>query len=264
MVTNVDGRVVASTQLVKLQKPYENIADIGLTMDEAKLVLGRLQARVVQEQAAAYVRMHSRCPHCRHPLGIKDQRTIRYRTLFGDLALRGDRYRSCRCSPCAQKTITPLVRLLPERTAPQMLFLAAKLAALASYGLSAKLLKEFLGIDGGYLKNWHNRTGKFEVIVGKSVAANETAMCFAGVHRYDPDPRGRLARVLVSQGYQPGASVRFHLRWREGGSATAEAVGAPGYPRARLVPYRHEIHGSQAIRPRSRSHRERRQFLQRQ
>jgi len=240
-------------------KEYESIEDIGLTMNEAKSVLSGLQTHLVEQQIDAYVRAHSSCTMCHRQLGIKDLRTIRYRTLFGKLSLKGDRYHSCRCTPGVVKTCTPLAKLLPERTSPQMLFLESKMAALAPYGLSAKLLKEFLpvdtklnpstvwrhaiktgqrcetaaktpykadsdtgelaedkkpelltvGIDGGYLKHWHERTGNFEVIVGKSVAANSTAKCFGGVHHYDSNPKGRLIRVLLSQGYRPGAPVRF-------------------------------------------------------
>ena len=256
MVTKVNGQVTAASQPATLDKEYETIEDIGLTIHEAKSVLSGLQVHMVEQQAAAYVRAHSRCTHCGRQLGVKDHRTIRYQTLFGNLTLKGDRYRRCGCMPGDTKTLTPVAKLLSERTSPEMLFLESKLAALVSYGISAKLLREFLpvdaklspstvwkhamkvaqrcettsaevtsgltdevddgelapitvGIDGGYLKHWHERTGNFEVIVGKSVAGNGAAKCFGGVHRYDADPKGRLARVLFSQGCRRGTPVRF-------------------------------------------------------
>ena len=49
--------------------------------------------------------------------------------------------------PAATKTVTPVAELLTERTAPELLFLESKLSALASYGITAKLLKEFLQVD---------------------------------------------------------------------------------------------------------------------
>jgi hypothetical protein len=42
------------------------------------------------------------------------------------------------------RSFSPLAELLPERTTPELLYLEAKFAGLASYGLSAKLLAELL------------------------------------------------------------------------------------------------------------------------
>jgi hypothetical protein len=35
-----------------------------------------------------------------------------------------------------------------------------------------------VGIDGGYLRNWHDKQKKFEVVVGKSTAEDRDDRCF--------------------------------------------------------------------------------------
>jgi len=57
------------------------------------------------------------------------------------------RWRQCACQAHAKKTLRPLKALLPERTSPELRYLETKWAALASYGVTAKLLHEVLPID---------------------------------------------------------------------------------------------------------------------
>ena len=51
-------------------------------------------------------------------------------------------HRDCRDQPT--RTFQPLVRLLPERTTPELACLQARFAALVSYGITADLLGELL------------------------------------------------------------------------------------------------------------------------
>ena len=44
-------------------------------------------------------------------------------------------------------TFRPLIKLLTESTTPELLFLEAKWASLISYGLTARVLKDFLPLD---------------------------------------------------------------------------------------------------------------------
>jgi hypothetical protein len=57
-----------------------------------------------------------------------------------------------------------------------------------------------VGIDGGYLRNWHDRKRNFEVIVGKSMAEDRDNRYFGLVRSQDTDPRHRLCDVLRRQG----------------------------------------------------------------
>jgi hypothetical protein len=56
-----------------------------------------------------------------------------------------------------------------------------------------------VGIDGGYLRNWHDKRKKFEVIVGKSMAEGR-GDCYVGLVRsQDAAPKRRFCEVLRRQ-----------------------------------------------------------------
>jgi hypothetical protein len=57
-----------------------------------------------------------------------------------------------------------------------------------------------VGIDGGYLRNWHDKRKKFEVIVGKSMAEDRDDRYFGLVRSQDAAPKRRLCEVLRRQG----------------------------------------------------------------
>jgi hypothetical protein len=68
-----------------------------------------------------------------------------------------------------------------------------------------------VGMDGGYVRGRQGIScadGHFEVIAGNSLA-NDTAKCFAFVHRYDTKPKRRLFEVLPSQGMQMNQPISF-------------------------------------------------------
>ena len=57
-----------------------------------------------------------------------------------------------------------------------------------------------VGIDGGYLRNWHDKQKKFEVIVGKSMAEDRDDRYFGLVRSQDAAPKRRFCEVLRRQG----------------------------------------------------------------
>ena len=56
-----------------------------------------------------------------------------------------------------------------------------------------------VGIDGGYVRNWHDKKHNFEVIVGKSLAAGRDDRYFGLVRSQDEQPGRRFRAVLRSQ-----------------------------------------------------------------
>ncbi len=66
-----------------------------------------------------------------------------------------------------------------------------------------------VGIDGGYLRRWHDRKKNFEVIVGKSVPTEGRSKCFGLVQTRDQKPKRRLFNLLRSQGMQMNQKVFF-------------------------------------------------------
>ena len=79
-------------------------------------------------------------------------------------------------------------------------------------GLPRPDLPLTVGIDGGYVHSSEqtSRTnGWFEVIVGKSIAAEGSSKCFGFVNCHDRKPKRRLFELLKSQGMQMNQQVTF-------------------------------------------------------
>ena len=66
-----------------------------------------------------------------------------------------------------------------------------------------------VGIDGAYLRNWHDKGKNFEVIVGKSVPEVRDHRYFGLVQTHDDKPGRRLIEVLHSQDLQINQSLTF-------------------------------------------------------
>src|SRR3954453_12699151 len=66
-----------------------------------------------------------------------------------------------------------------------------------------------VGIDGAYLRNWHDKGKKFEVIVGKSVPEVRDHRYFGLVQTHDDKPGRRLIEVLHGQDLQINQSLTF-------------------------------------------------------
>jgi hypothetical protein len=98
---------------------------VGLQLAEAKHLLSSVQEVVVAEQVRDCLATRVSCPECGLPRPHKDSRTITLRTLFGRLRVQSPRWHHCPCQPRERKTFSPLAEILPERTAPELLYLEA-------------------------------------------------------------------------------------------------------------------------------------------
>jgi hypothetical protein len=56
-----------------------------------------------------------------------------------------------------------------------------------------------VGIDGGYVRNWHDKKHNFEVVVGKCMAADRDDRSFGLVRSQDEQPGRRFREVLRTQ-----------------------------------------------------------------
>jgi hypothetical protein len=134
-------------EVAVLEKDCQRLEQLGLTLAEAKQLLTQLQQHIVAHQATAFVTRHSHCEVCGTPLQSKEQTTRVLRTLFGTVHLPSPRLYHCRCRTPTRATFRPLTELLTESTTPELLFLETKWASLISYGLTARVLKDFLPLD---------------------------------------------------------------------------------------------------------------------
>jgi hypothetical protein len=117
---------------------------VGLRLQEAKGLLAAVQEKMVHEQIRAALAAQAACTGCGSAHRHKDSRDIVVRSLFGTLRLPSPRWWHCSCTDHKTATFSPLAALLPTRTTPELLYLEAKFAGLASYGTSARLLAEVL------------------------------------------------------------------------------------------------------------------------
>ena len=66
-----------------------------------------------------------------------------------------------------------------------------------------------VGLDGGYLRDWHQKKQPYQAIIGKSIPEDRPAQFFGFVYRYDEKPKRRLFDLLQGQGMQPNQQVTF-------------------------------------------------------
>ncbi|GEO43390.1 hypothetical protein SAE02_75380 [Skermanella aerolata] len=79
-----------------------------------------------------------------------------------------------------------------------------------------------VGIDGGYVRNWYDKKRNFEIVVGKSMAANCNDRCFGFVRSQDEQPERRFRNVLRSQGLPVSQTVTMLT---DGGDSVRALVG---------------------------------------
>ena len=133
-------------EIALLDKNYDELENLGLSLAESKSILSGIQQRVLAAQTEAYVKAHRCCPECSKKRRKKGTYQITFRTLFGNVHLESPRLYHCRCQPQAQKTYSPLGDLLHEHTAPELLYMETKWASLAPFGVTAQMLKEVLPV----------------------------------------------------------------------------------------------------------------------
>ena len=144
-VTTPDGETEES-EIIALDKRHDRHEDTGLSIEEGKALLKSLQHQIVEAQAEAFYAAKSVCQGCRRRLRKKGAHAIRYRTVFCDIPVNSPRYYRCRCKGRRPKTFSPLAQLLPNHTAPELLWLETRWASLVSFGVSTRLRKDVLPI----------------------------------------------------------------------------------------------------------------------
>lgn len=86
----------------------------------------------------------------------------------------------------------------------------------------------FVGLDGGYVRDWGKKQHHFEVIVGKGMPTAEPATCFSFVQSYDTKSKQRLQSVLQSHGVQDQQLLTF----LSDGGETARNLPGPLHPQS--------------------------------
>ena len=87
------------TDVVEISRPDDlrDIADLGLTLAEAKRLLARVQQEIVAAQARDHAVRRPDCSRCGGVCCVKDYRDRAIATLFGDATVRLPRFRCAAC-----------------------------------------------------------------------------------------------------------------------------------------------------------------------
>jgi hypothetical protein len=144
IIESDDGYVQDVEEVACLKRGTLSPEELGLNLAEAKEILQSVQRSMTKHQVGDYTAERINCPCFGRPRAQKGHHPVLFRTLFGKLTLSSLRLHHCDCRPTPSKTFSLLAELLPERTAPELLYLEAKWCTLVSFGMTFDLLKEVL------------------------------------------------------------------------------------------------------------------------
>jgi hypothetical protein len=147
IIEDDDGQVLDTHDVFSFQRKHFQPEQAGLTLAEAKGTLHGLQQTVVHHQVDDFLQEQRSCPACGQQRRQKGKHTLVYRTLFGSFHLPSPRLYRCYCQQHGPRSFSPLAKLLVERTAPELLDLETKWAALIPYRATSELLADVLPLD---------------------------------------------------------------------------------------------------------------------
>ncbi|KAF7963692.1 hypothetical protein AWV80_06780 [Cupriavidus sp. UYMU48A] len=148
LVVQGEGGVPATvTEIAQFQRAGLDVGSLGLHLEAAKSLLGRLQRTMVAAQVAETVAQTSVCPTCGEHLACKGHHHSVFRSAFGRLSIDSPRLYRCRRCRGDAHTFSPIANCLPERVSPELQYLEVKFAALMSYGLTVNVLQEVLPLE---------------------------------------------------------------------------------------------------------------------
>src|SRR4051812_12774766 len=133
--------------VVEISRPdgLVDIANLGLTLAEAKLVLAGVQREIVAAQARDHAVRRPGCRRCEGVCRVKDYRQHAIATLFGQVAVRLPRFRCAGCGTTGTGVQWPPY----ARSTPELDRLRAQLSALLTYRTAAALLRQMFPVDDG-------------------------------------------------------------------------------------------------------------------
>ena len=139
--TGIDGQS-RSFDVMPISRPdgLGEIANLGLTLAEAKLLLAQVQQQVVAAQAHHHAMLRPDCQSCGERYHAKGWRPHRIATLFGEVRVKLPRLACAGCG-CGE---TGLNWPSHCRSTPGLDELQARLSALMPYRVAADVLQHVL------------------------------------------------------------------------------------------------------------------------
>src|SRR5262249_49179674 len=142
IIEDDDGQVLDSHDVFSFQRKHFQPEQLGLTLAEAKETMRSIQEAIVHHQINDFLKEQRTCLTCRQTRRQKGKHTLVYRTLFGSFQLPSPRFYRCRCQDTGPRSCSPLAQVLAERSAPELLYLETKWAALIPYRATSELLAD--------------------------------------------------------------------------------------------------------------------------
>jgi len=133
--------------VMEISRPDDlvDIANLGLTLAEAKRLLAGVQREIVAAQARDHAVRRPECPRCGGVCRVKDYRDHAVATLFGQVTLRLPRFRCAACGGIEAGVGWPA----HCRSTPELDRLRAHLSALMTYRTAADVLGQMFPVDAG-------------------------------------------------------------------------------------------------------------------
>jgi len=131
--------------VLKISRPDDlvDIANLGLTLAEAKRLLAGVQREIVAAQARSHAVRRPSCARCDGVCRVKDYRDHEVSTLFGQVTLRLPRFRCAACGGIEAGTAWPS----HCRSTPELDRFQAHLCALMTYRTAADVLAQMFPVD---------------------------------------------------------------------------------------------------------------------
>jgi len=135
------------TDVMEIRRPDDlvAIANLGLTLAEAKRLLAGVQREIVAAQAMSHAVRRPECPRCGDVCRVKDYRDHAVSTLFGPVTLRLPRFRCAACGGIEAGIAWPA----HCRSTPELDRLQAHLCALMTYRTATDVLGQMFPVDAG-------------------------------------------------------------------------------------------------------------------
>ncbi len=166
------------TDVMEIHRPDDlgDLANLGLTLAEAKRLLARVQQEIVAAQAREHAVRRPDCSRCGGVCRVKDCRDHAVATLFGQVTVRLPRFR---CPACGR--IEAGVGWPPHcRSTPELDRLQAHLCAVVTYRTAADLLEQMFPVDAGkHHETLRRHTLKVAEALGDCVATRPETTALA-------------------------------------------------------------------------------------
>jgi len=135
------------TDIMEINRPGDlvDIANLGLTLSEAKLLLAGVQREIVAAQAREHAVRRPSCARCGDVCRVKDYRDHAVSTLFGQVTVQLPRFRCAACGGIEAGIAWPS----HCRSTPELDRLQAHLSALMTYRTAADVLGQMFPVDAG-------------------------------------------------------------------------------------------------------------------